>query len=55
MRAARARAPQLFDTLGLHIDASSGYEVQRAMSAGIAASKARICCACDTRARLRWR
>ena len=36
-----ARCTQLFDSLGLHIDASSGYEVQRAMSAGIAASKAR--------------
>ena len=40
---ARSR-PQLFDTLGLHIDASSGYEVQRAMSAGIAASK--VCARC---------
>jgi diaminopimelate decarboxylase len=32
---------QLFDSLGLHIDASSGYEVRRAMAAGVAASKAR--------------
>ena len=32
---------QLFDSLGLHIDASSGYEVRRAIAAGVAASKAR--------------
>ena len=30
---------QLFDGLGLHIDASSGYEVRRAMAAGITADK----------------
>jgi len=30
---------QLFDTLGLHIDASSGYEVRRAMAAGVAAER----------------
>ena len=30
---------QLFDTLGLHIDASSGYEVRRAMAAGVTADK----------------
>lgn len=30
---------QLFDTLGLHIDASSGFEVRRAMAAGITADK----------------
>jgi len=30
---------QLFDTLGLHIDASSGYEVRRAVAAGIAPEK----------------
>ena len=41
-RAARCSfRPQLFDSLGLHIDASSGFEVQRAMAAGVAASKAR--------------
>ena len=27
---------QLFDALGLHIDASSGYEVRRAVAAGVA-------------------
>ena len=32
---------QLFASLGLQIDASSCYEVQRAMAAGIAAEKAR--------------
>jgi diaminopimelate decarboxylase len=30
---------RMFDQLGLHIDASSGYEVKRAMHAGIAANK----------------
>ena len=30
---------RLFDRLGLHFDASSGFEVQRAMKAGIAAKK----------------
>lgn len=30
---------RLFDKLGLHIDASSGYEVERAIAAGIAAEK----------------
>ena len=30
---------QLFDALGLHIDASSGFEVRRAMAAGITADK----------------
>ena len=30
---------QLFDSLGLHIDASSGYEVKRAIHAGIDPSK----------------
>merc|ERR1740130_354251 len=30
---------QLFDTLGLHIDASSGFEVRRSMAAGITADK----------------
>lgn len=30
--------PQLFNSLGLHIDASSGYEIDRAMRAGVPAS-----------------
>ena len=30
---------RLFDRLGLHFDASSGFEVERAMQAGIAAEK----------------
>jgi len=40
--ACAARCRQLFDSLGLHIDASSGFEVQRAMAAGIAGNKARV-------------
>lgn len=32
---------QLFDGMGLHFDASSGFEVRRAMAAGVAAHKAR--------------
>ena len=37
--ASNARILKLFDKLGLHIDASSGYEVKRAMLAGIAPQK----------------
>lgn len=33
--------PQLFHSLGLHFDASSGYEVRRAMAAGVPAAKVR--------------
>ncbi len=30
--------------MGLHFDASSGYEVRRAMAAGVAAKKVRLWC-----------
>jgi diaminopimelate decarboxylase len=41
---------QLFNSLGLHIDASSGYEIERAMRAGIPAShislSSQVCIMC---------
>lgn len=47
--------PQLFNSLGLHIDASSGYEIDRAIRAGVPASHISLSSQVRTRCVLTYR